>query len=105
MAQFRLSLYSIFNITDDLEMAALKTKKVRNQLRLVKDKSDETTQKLEQAYKELDRIRSELNDNGVDHRSKSLILQTEDGSAMNMFKKWWNRNRNKIKKYRKIYVL
>jgi hypothetical protein len=30
LAQFRLSLYSIFNITDDLEMANIKTKKVRN---------------------------------------------------------------------------
>ena len=30
LAQFRLSLFSIFNITDDLEMAHLKTKKVRN---------------------------------------------------------------------------
>ena len=60
-------------------MAALKTKKVRNQLRLVKDKSDETTSRLEEAYKELDRIRSELIDNGNDHKSRSLIMQTEDG--------------------------
>jgi vacuolar-type H+-ATPase subunit D/Vma8 len=60
-------------------MAALKTKKVRNQLRLVKDKSDETTSRLEEAYKELDRIRSELNDNSNDHKSRSLIMQTEDG--------------------------
>lgn len=58
-------------------MAALKTKKVRNQLRLVKDKSDETTEKLEEAYKELDRIKSELN--GGDQKSRSLIMQTEDG--------------------------
>ena len=30
LAQFRLSLYSIFHLTDDLELATLKTKKVRN---------------------------------------------------------------------------
>ena len=33
LAQFRLSLYSIFNITDDLEMANIKTKKVRGLVR------------------------------------------------------------------------
>ena len=80
MAQFRLSLYSIFNITDDLEMAALKTKKVRNQLRLVKDKSDETTEKLEAAYKELDRIKSELNGDNANDRSKSPIWSDHGAS-------------------------
>ena len=40
MAQYRLSLYSIFNITDDLEFANMKTKKIRNQLRMVKVRLD-----------------------------------------------------------------
>lgn len=30
MAQYRLSLYNIFNITDQMEINTLKTKKVRN---------------------------------------------------------------------------
>ena len=37
LAQYRLSLFSVFNITDDLDLAALKVKKVRNQLGVVKD--------------------------------------------------------------------
>jgi hypothetical protein len=40
MSQFRLSLYSIFNLNDDLEMAQLKIKKVRNQLKVVKEDSE-----------------------------------------------------------------
>ena len=40
LAQFRLSLYSIFNLTDNMEMATLKIKKVRNQLKLVKENYD-----------------------------------------------------------------
>ena len=38
--QFRLSLYSIFNLTDDIEMDKLKTKKVRGQVRLLNRRSD-----------------------------------------------------------------
>ena len=30
IAQYRLSLYNIFNITDQMEINTLKTKKVRN---------------------------------------------------------------------------
>lgn len=48
MAQFRLSLYSIFNISDDMEMSNLKTKKVRNQVRIVKDQSDKDHDTLKQ---------------------------------------------------------
>ena len=40
MAQFRLSLYSIFNVTDELELSQLKIKKVRNQLKIVKESGD-----------------------------------------------------------------
>lgn len=46
MAQFRLSLYSIFNITDDLEMAGLKTQKLGNQLALVKESNDRANKEI-----------------------------------------------------------
>ena len=47
MSQFRLSLYSIFNLTDDLEMAGIKIKKVRNKLNVVKESSDAHDQVIE----------------------------------------------------------
>ena len=40
MAQFRLSLFSIFNTTDDQEIAGLKTKGIKNQLEVVKESTD-----------------------------------------------------------------
>ena len=37
MAQYRISFYGIFSLSDDVRMANLKAKKIRNQLRIVKD--------------------------------------------------------------------
>lgn len=53
IAQYRLSLYNIFNITDQMEINTLKTKKVRNQLKLVKIRLDDNSL---QDHKMLDKL-------------------------------------------------
>lgn len=53
MAQFRLSLFSIFNITDELDLACLKTKKVKNQLEVVKESTDS---RISQANEEIAKL-------------------------------------------------
>lgn len=37
MAQYRISFYGIFSLSDDVRMGNLKAKKIRDQLRVVKD--------------------------------------------------------------------
>ena len=44
-AQFRLSFYNIFYLTDSVDLVKLKTKKVRNQVKIIRDRL-ETTQEI-----------------------------------------------------------
>ena len=37
MAQYRISFYGIFSLSDDVRMGTLKVKKIRDQLRVVKE--------------------------------------------------------------------
>lgn len=75
LAQFRLSLYSIFNITDDLEMANIKTKKVRNQVRMVNtriDSMEAELKKLKEGQKGASHV--DLNDTFGNNKSVGIDL-------------------------------
>ena len=61
MAQYRLSLYNIFNITDHMEINTLKTKKVRNQLKLVKIRLDENHASDHKTIEKLQKLEEEVN--------------------------------------------
>ena len=80
LAQFRLSLYSIFNITDDLEMANIKTKKVRNQVRMVNtriDSMEAELKKLKDGQKGASHV--DLNDTFGNNKSIGIDLSPLKG--------------------------
>ena len=77
MAQYRLSLYNIFNITDHMEINTLKTKKVRNQLKLVKIRLDENHASDHKTIEKLQKLEEEVN--LMQLRFESLDKGNKDG--------------------------
>lgn len=44
VAQFRLSLFNIFNLTDNVDMVKLKNKKVKNQVKILRERLESTNE-------------------------------------------------------------
>ena len=85
MSQFRLSLYSIFNLTDDLELANLKIKKVRNQLKVVKEsceKQDDYIKQMKAQYEKSSQDIKRLTQNVVSEEPDTNVVPEEMNNSV-----------------------
>lgn len=93
IAQYRLSLYNIFNITDQMEINTLKTKKVRNQLKLVKIRLDdnqkqdhETMSKIEKLQAEIEQLKKQNAQNSLSRNRSGLMFESKESEEHNRSK-------------------
>ena len=78
MAQYRISFYGIFSLSDDVRMGTLKVKKIRDQLRVVKEDLECYKDELKAAKQEITQLRIKLLKYEPDHTLEQKQFETPE---------------------------